>query len=68
MALAYFFFFLSFFYIFLLVFLSDFGFEVPDKFLVGYALDYNEYFRDLNVRTLELYQHMTDLLKGMFIS
>lgn len=23
------------------------GFEVPDKFLVGYALDYNEYFRDL---------------------
>ncbi|RXN31101.1 hypoxanthine-guanine phosphoribosyltransferase-like protein [Labeo rohita] len=25
------------------------GFEVPDKFLVGYALDYNEYFRDLSV-------------------
>ncbi|XP_072042061.1 hypoxanthine-guanine phosphoribosyltransferase-like isoform X2 [Amphiura filiformis] len=24
------------------------GFEVPDKFLVGYALDYNEFFRDLN--------------------
>ena len=24
------------------------GFEIPDKFLVGYALDYNEYFRDLN--------------------
>eukprot|EP01147_Barroeca_monosierra_P004114 gene4114-49_t len=24
------------------------GFEVPDKFLVGYALDYNEYFRDLD--------------------
>uniref|UniRef100_A0A8C9RZM7 Hypoxanthine phosphoribosyltransferase n=1 Tax=Scleropages formosus TaxID=113540 RepID=A0A8C9RZM7_SCLFO len=24
------------------------GFEVPDKFLVGYALDYNEHFRDLN--------------------
>ncbi|KAJ3597095.1 hypothetical protein NHX12_003495 [Muraenolepis orangiensis] len=24
------------------------GFEVPDDFLVGYALDYNEYFRDLN--------------------
>ncbi|XP_029490295.1 hypoxanthine-guanine phosphoribosyltransferase-like isoform X2 [Oncorhynchus nerka] len=23
------------------------GFEVPDWFLVGYALDYNEYFRDL---------------------
>uniref|UniRef100_A0A3B4YLR4 Hypoxanthine phosphoribosyltransferase n=1 Tax=Seriola lalandi dorsalis TaxID=1841481 RepID=A0A3B4YLR4_SERLL len=26
------------------------GFEVPDKFVVGYALDYNEYFRDLNVK------------------
>ncbi|TMS05386.1 hypoxanthine phosphoribosyltransferase 1, like [Larimichthys crocea] len=24
------------------------GFEVPDAFLVGYALDYNEYFRDLS--------------------
>ncbi|XP_065186425.1 hypoxanthine-guanine phosphoribosyltransferase-like [Sycon ciliatum] len=24
------------------------GFEVPDKFVVGYALDYNEYFRDLH--------------------
>lgn len=23
------------------------GFEVPNKFLVGYALDFNEYFRDL---------------------
>lgn len=30
-------------------FLAVVGFEVPDKFLVGYALDYNEYFRDLNV-------------------
>ncbi|ROJ64715.1 Hypoxanthine-guanine phosphoribosyltransferase [Anabarilius grahami] len=28
------------------------GFEVPDKFLVGYALDYNEYFRDLSVSVL----------------
>ncbi|XP_070320336.1 hypoxanthine-guanine phosphoribosyltransferase isoform X4 [Odocoileus virginianus] len=25
------------------------GFEIPDKFVVGYALDYNEHFRDLNV-------------------
>lgn len=25
------------------------GFEVPNHFLVGYALDYNEYFRDLKV-------------------
>ena len=24
------------------------GFEIPDQFLIGYALDYNEYFRDLN--------------------
>merc|ERR1712098_374366 len=23
------------------------GFEIPDKSVVGYALDYNEYFRDL---------------------
>lgn len=30
-------------------FFPDVGFEVPDKFVVGYALDYNEYFRDLNV-------------------
>lgn len=29
--------------------LIDIGFEVPDIFVVGYALDYNEYFRDLNV-------------------
>uniref|UniRef100_A0A672LK90 Un-named sa821 n=1 Tax=Sinocyclocheilus grahami TaxID=75366 RepID=A0A672LK90_SINGR len=26
------------------------GFVVPNRFVVGYALDYNEYFRDLNVR------------------
>ncbi|XP_052584781.1 phosphoribosyltransferase domain-containing protein 1 isoform X5 [Peromyscus californicus insignis] len=25
------------------------GFEIPDVFVVGYALDYNEYFRDLNL-------------------
>lgn len=24
------------------------GFEIPNKFVVGYALDYNEHFRDLN--------------------
>lgn len=30
-------------------FSPDIGFEVPDAFLVGYALDYNEYFRDLSV-------------------
>uniref|UniRef100_A0A4X1TUN8 Phosphoribosyltransferase domain-containing protein 1 n=1 Tax=Sus scrofa TaxID=9823 RepID=A0A4X1TUN8_PIG len=27
---------------------SDAGFEIPNLFVVGYALDYNEYFRDLN--------------------
>ncbi|TRZ09665.1 hypothetical protein HGM15179_017441, partial [Zosterops borbonicus] len=27
------------------------GFEISDKFVVGYALDYNEYFRDLNAST-----------------
>ena len=27
----------------------DIGFEIPDKFVVGYALDFNEYFRDLGV-------------------
>ena len=25
------------------------GFEIPNRFVVGYALDYNEYFRDLDV-------------------
>lgn len=35
--------------IFFLLFFLVVGFEVPDKFVVGYALDYNEYFRDLNV-------------------
>ncbi|NXF88590.1 PRDC1 protein, partial [Eubucco bourcierii] len=25
-----------------------YGFEIPDLFVVGYALDYNEHFRDLN--------------------
>ena len=29
--------------------LSDIGFAIPDSFVVGYALDYNEYFRDLDV-------------------
>uniref|UniRef100_A0A672GHJ2 Un-named sa821 n=1 Tax=Salarias fasciatus TaxID=181472 RepID=A0A672GHJ2_SALFA len=28
--------------------LTDVGFEIPNRFVVGYALDYNEYFRDLN--------------------
>ncbi|KAM9827591.1 hypoxanthine-guanine phosphoribosyltransferase [Neosynchiropus ocellatus] len=29
--------------------LTDYvGFEIPNRFVVGYALDYNEHFRDLN--------------------
>lgn len=32
------------------VFVPDVGFEISNRFVVGYALDYNEYFRDLNVR------------------
>ncbi len=32
----------------------DIGFELPDEFIVGYCLDYNEHFRDLNVRLLAL--------------
>ena len=34
------------------LYISDTGFEIPDSFVVGYALDYNEYFRDLNVSSL----------------
>ncbi|KAL4648279.1 hypoxanthine-guanine phosphoribosyltransferase-like [Arapaima gigas] len=36
------------------------GFEVPDKFVVGYALDYNEYFRDLNVSC--------EIIMGLFLA
>lgn len=32
------------------IFIPDVGFEIANRFVVGYALDYNEYFRDLNVR------------------
>ena len=34
---------------FIMLVYTDVGFEIPDEFVVGYALDYNEYFRDLNV-------------------
>ena len=34
--------------------ITDCGFEIPDKFVVGYALDYNEYFRDLGVSIFSL--------------
>lgn len=40
------------------------GFEVPDKFVVGYALDYNEYFRDLNVSTPDLLIMLTMMMSS----
>lgn len=44
---------------------ADCGFEIPDKFVVGYALDFNERFRDLHVR-LDL-AHPLLYLSLMFI-
>lgn len=35
--------------VFVICLKTDYGFEIPDLFVVGYALDYNEHFRDLNV-------------------
>uniref|UniRef100_A0A8D2I4Q7 Hypoxanthine phosphoribosyltransferase n=1 Tax=Urocitellus parryii TaxID=9999 RepID=A0A8D2I4Q7_UROPR len=40
------------------------GFEIPDKFVVGYALDYNEYFRDLNVTAVPAGRRLRFLGKG----
>jgi len=34
---------------------ADVGFSVPNHFVVGYSLDYNEYFRDLNVCVCHLW-------------
>ncbi|NWX98475.1 PRDC1 protein, partial [Nothoprocta ornata] len=34
--------------VFLVCLHTDYGFEIPNLFVVGYALDYNEHFRDLN--------------------
>lgn len=42
---------------------ADVGFEIPNRFVVGYALDYNEYFRDLNVST-----NARDIPAGLFSS
>ncbi len=44
--------------------LIDVGFEIPNCFVVGYALDYNEYFRDLNVSPPTLLHTVRDLLKS----
>jgi len=35
---------------------ADVGFSVPNHFVVGYSLDYNEYFRDLNVCVCATYE------------
>lgn len=50
---------------------TDYGFEIPDLFVVGYALDYNEYFRDLNVSLFKkkqksLFYFLWGVLKGSF--
>ena len=34
------------------------GFEIPDKFVVGYALDYNEYFRNVVARLFNFYRSL----------
>ena len=47
------------------LYLSDVGFEIPNRFVVGYALDYNEYFRDLNVsRACFLCERTVSQFKG----
>ncbi|XP_043739267.1 phosphoribosyltransferase domain-containing protein 1 isoform X5 [Cervus elaphus] len=38
------------------------GFEIPNLFVVGYALDYNEYFRDLNACGDYEHSHLPSLL------
>lgn len=45
-----------------LVVIPDVGFEIPDRFVVGYALDYNEYFRDLNVSPVTFWSQKSSLL------
>ncbi|OBS74306.1 hypothetical protein A6R68_15157, partial [Neotoma lepida] len=41
------------------------GFEIPDVFVVGYALDYNEYFRDLNLVPTDCRRLKNPLLYGI---
>ena len=31
---------------------ADVGFDIPNKFIVGCNMDYNEYFRELNVNII----------------
>jgi hypoxanthine phosphoribosyltransferase len=42
------------------------GFAIPDAFVVGYALDYNEYFRDLDhICVISVrYRHFIDYMSS----
>jgi hypothetical protein len=47
------------------------GFSIPEKFVVGYALDLNEHFRDLEVSYIQklylfLYKHVSKLFYFIF--
>lgn len=37
---------------------TDVGFNIPNKFIVGCNMDYNEYFRDLNVSYFGYLRHL----------
>lgn len=48
------------------------GFSIPDEFVVGYALDYNEYFRDLDhicvISVSSQKKHVMESLVDFFFS
>lgn len=45
------------------------GFAIPDAFVVGYALDYNEYFRDLDhICVISVSQTYEMITRGLDIS
>lgn len=45
------------------------GFAIPDAFVVGYALDYNEYFRDLDhICVISVSQTFEMITRGLDIS
>ncbi|KAM3185631.1 hypothetical protein ACTXT7_005966 [Hymenolepis weldensis] len=41
------------------------GFEIPDEFIVGYAIDYNECFRDLLFKFFELVPYSCRIIESM---